>query len=216
MIELLNIDCMEYMNECKDNQFDLAITDPPYFKEYGREIYPGSETSTTGVKRNRFESKHWDVPSENYFSELLRVSENQIIWGYNYYNINNISSGRIIWDKVNDSSSFSKAEIAYCSIHKSVQIFRFMWNGMLQGDMKNKEKRIHPTQKPVKLYEWLLLNYAKGVDKILDTHLGSGSIAIACDKMGFDLTACEIDKDYYDGAVKRLRLHQDQYKLFGD
>ncbi len=207
------MDCMEAMKQMPDKAFDLAITDPPYFAEYGKEIYPGAAISTTGIKRHRYESKHWDIPTQEYFNELVRVSNNQIVWGFNYYDVNFMGSGRIIWDKVNDDSSFSKAEIAYCSTHKSVQMFRFMWNGMLQGNMKNKEIRQHPTQKPVALYKWLLKNYAKQGDKIIDTHLGSGSIAIACYDMGFDLTGYEIDKDYYDAAVNRLENHKKQLTL---
>ena len=214
MIRLFNMDCMEAMKYMPDKAYDLAIVDPPYFPEYGKEIYPGPEISTTGIKRHRFESKHWDVPTNEYFSELIRVSVNQIIWGYNYYDIHNIGSGRIVWDKVNDDSLFSKAEIAYCSFHKSVQMFRFMWNGMLQGNMRNKEHRIHPTQKPVQLYKWLLKNYAKPGDRILDTHGGSMSIAIACHDMGFDLDLYEIDKDYFEAGKKRLENHQKQEQLF--
>jgi len=213
-IQLFNQDCMEAMRQMPDKAFDLAIVDPPYLAEYGKEIYPGAAISTTGVARHRYESKHWDVPKEEYFEELLRVSKDRIVWGYNYYDIHNRGSGRIIWDKVNDFSSFSKAEIAYCSCHKSVQMFRFMWNGMLQGNMKEKEHRIHPTQKPVALYKWLLKNYAKQGDKILDTHLGSGSIAIACWDLGFDLTGYEIDEQYFADAKKRLENHQKQLTFF--
>ena len=207
-------DCMEAMRSMPDGAFDLAIVDPPYFADYGKEIYPGAEISTTGVKRHRWESKHWDVPNQEYFDQVCRVSKNQIIWGFNYYDCSFMGSGRIIWDKKNDKSSFSKCEIAYCSFHKRTEIFRFMWNGMLQENMKQKEVRIHPTQKPVQLYKWLLQNYAKSGDTILDTHLGSGSIAIACYDMGFDLTGYEIDKDYFDAAKLRLERHQAQGQLF--
>ena len=214
MIELLNIDCMEYMNGLPDKAFDLAIVDPPYFADYGKEIYPGAAISTTGIKRNRFHSKHWEVPGQEYFDQLYRVSKNQIIWGVNYYEKYCRSVGRIVWDKVNDGSNFSQAEIASCSFGVSVRIFRYMWNGMLQGDMKNKEQRIHPTQKPVALYKWLLDKYAKPGDKILDTHLGSGSSAIAAHQMGFDFVGCELDKDYYDAAVKRFNNANTQQSLF--
>ena len=216
-MELNNIylmDCREGMKQFPDKYFDLAITDPPYFTEYGKEIFPGSAISTTGIKRNRFESKHWDVPDQTYFDELMRVSKNQIIWGFNYYNVNFMGSGRIIWDKKNDESNFSKCEIAYCSLHKSVQVFRYMWNGMLQGDMKNKEVRIHPTQKPVALYKWLLNNYAKKGDRIIDTHVGSASSLIACYDMGFEYMGFEIDKDYYNAATKRINQHKAQVTIF--
>ena len=216
MIEYYNEDCMEGMKRYGDKHFSLAICDPPYFREYAKENYPGASISTTGVLRHRFKSEHWDIPTEPYFKELIRVSHNQIIWGYNYYSILNLGSGRIVWDKMNDSSSFSKCEIAYCSMHKSVQIFRYMWNGMLQGDMKNKESRIHPTQKPVKLYKWLLHNYAKQGDLILDTHVGSASSLIACHDMGFDAVGFELDKDYYEASKKRLNDFMAQGRLFDD
>ena len=205
---------MEAMKEMQDNQFDLTIVDPPYFEEYGKEIYPGAEISTTGIKRNRFESKHWDVPNQEYFDELFRVSKNQIIWGCNYYAKYIPSVGRIVWDKKNDKSTFSKCELASHSFGLRVDQFRYTWNGMLQEDMKNKETRIHPTQKPVKLYEWLLMNYANKGDKILDTHLGSGSIAIACHNLGFDLTGYEIDEEYFQAAVKRYQQHKNQLRIF--
>ncbi len=214
MIEYYNEDCMVGMKRYGDKHFDLAIVDPPYFADYAKENYPGAKISTTGVKRHRFNSNHWVVPEQSYFNELLRVSIHQIIWGYNYYSIFNLGSGRIVWDKENDASSFSKCEIAYCSMHKSVQIFRYMWNGMLQGDMANKESRIHPTQKPVKLYKWLLHNYAKKGDLILDTHVGSASSLIACYDMGFDAVGFELDKDYYEASKKRLNDFMAQGRLF--
>ena len=205
LLDLRCMDCMELMRETPDKHFDLAIVDPPYFSDYGKQIYPGAAVSTTGVARNRYESKQWNVPNQQYFEELRRVSKNQVIWGINYYPIQFMGSGRIIWDKINDSSSFSKCEIAYCSAHDSVKIFRYRWNGMLQGDMKNKEHRIHPTQKPVRLYNWTLRNYAKPGDTILDTHLGSASSAIACHYAGHHLTGCELDQDYFDAAVERVK-----------
>ena len=209
-----NEDCLPAMRKMKDNEFDLAIIDPPYFKEYEKEIYPGAEISTTGIKRHRFESKYWEVPEQKYFNELLRISKDQIIWGINHFNIRYLGHGRIIWDKINDYSSFSKCEIAYCSLHKRTQIFRYMWNGMLQGDMKNKEIRTHPTQKPVILYKWLLKNYAKEGNTILDTHVGSGSSRIACWEMGFDFTGYEIDLDYWEAQEKRFKIVKNQQKLF--
>jgi site-specific DNA-methyltransferase (adenine-specific) len=211
---LLHVDCMEYMATLPDKAFDLAITDPPYFDAYGKLGYPGAEISTTGIKRNRFESKHWTVPGQKYFDELSRVSKNQIVWGINYYAQHSKFPGRIVWDKVNDTSTFSKAEIASCSLHDSVQIFRYMWNGMLQGDMSNKEARIHPTQKPVKLYEWLLSNYAKDGQRILDTNLGSGSSAIACNNLGFEMVGCELDSGYFTAACHRIEQATKQERLF--
>lgn len=209
-----NEDCMIGMSRYPDKYFELAIVDPPYFKDYGKEIYPGATISTTGIKRNRFHSKYWQVPNDTYFNELYRISKNQIIWGINYYEKYAKSVGRIVWDKVNDKSSFSKAEIASCSFGISVQMFRYMWNGMLQGDMKNKEQRIHPTQKPVALYKWILDKYAKPNDKILDTHLGSGSSRIAAYDMGFDFTAFELDSEYFAAQEKRFNTHIQQQTLF--
>ena len=212
--DLHNVDCMIYMSELPDKAFDLAIVDPPYFANYGKEITPGAAISTTGVKRNRFTSKHWSVPGREYFDELLRVSAHQIVWGINYYSKFIPHVGRIVWDKKNDASSFSKAEIASQSFSIGVAMFRHEWNGMLQEDRTNKEQRIHPTQKPVKLYEWLLTNYAKPGQRILDTHLGSGSSAIACNNLGFDMVGCELDADYYTAACNRIEQATAQERLF--
>ncbi len=212
--KLYCMDCMEGMKQFPDKYFELAIVDPPYFEKVGREIFPGAAISTTGVKRNRFKSTYWEIPDQRYFNELIRVSKNQIIWGCNYFDYLYMGSGRIVWDKQNDASSFSKCEIAYCSMHKSVQVFRYLWNGMLQGNMSEKEIRIHPTQKPVALYEWLLTHYAKQGDKILDTHVGSASSLIACHRMGFEYIGFEIDKDYWQAATKRLELEKSQVTIF--
>ena len=214
-LDIRNCDCMDLMREYPDKHFDLAIVDPPYFKDVGKLGYFGGKISNTNVARGNYSIPNWNhnIPDKKYLDGLCRVSKNQIIWGINYYNFYHCV-GRIIWDKMNDSSSFSKCEIASCTLHDSVQIYRFMWNGMLQGNMKNKEKRIHPTQKPVALYEWLLTKYAKKGDKILDTHVGSGSIALACHSLGFDLTACELDKDYYEAAMKRIEFHVAQKRMF--
>jgi len=220
MINITNEDNMLLMARYPDNYFDLAIVDPPYFSGPDKLGYFGANYSKTKVKRQNYKViGEWGVPDEVYFNELKRVSKNQVIWGFNYYNIQNLGSGRIIWDKVNDASTFSDCEIAYNSCREHVKIFRFMWNGMIQQDMKNKEIRIHPTQKPVKLYEWLLSNYAKPNQKILDTHLGSGSIAIAIDnvnkieKMNLTLTACELDPDYFKAAMKRIEQQTAQQTI---
>lgn len=213
-ITITNEDNMELMKCYPDNYFDLAIVDPPYFLDFGKKNYTGNDVSTTGVKRQTSKIKHWQLPCEKYFNELLRVSKNQIIWGCNYYAKYIPSVGRIIWDKNNENSTFSKCELASHSFGVIVEKFVYTWNGMIQHDMKNKEIRIHPTQKPVALYKWLLDKYAKPGDKILDTHLGSGSIAIACHDYGFELTACELDKEYYDKAIKRITNHIGQLKMF--
>ena len=212
MIELHNVDCMEYLATLEDNAFDLAIVDPPYgIGESGATNHTrGGLAKPKNYKP--FAGGDTSAPREEYFAQLERVSNNQIIWGANHFRARN-SSCWIVWDKVNGASDFADAELAYTSFKSAVRIFRFKWNGMLQGDMKNKEQRIHPTQKPVKLYEWLLMNYAKEGDRILDTHLGSGSIAIACHNLGFDLVGCELDTDYFNAAKKRLEQHQSQLRI---
>jgi len=210
-----NMDCMLGMKEFPDNYFDLAIVDPPYFKGVTKKNFYGSDVSTTGVKRLSSKSDKWDcnIPDIHYYNELLRVSKHQIIWGSNYYDFIQ-PHGRIIWDKENDSSTFSNCEIASISLIESVKIYRHMWNGMLQKDMKNKEQRMHPTQKPVDLYIWLLNNYAKQGDKILDTHVGSASSLIACHELGFDYVGFELDEDYYKQSLKRLNETKNQLNLF--
>ena len=212
MINLYNIDCMKYLATCKDNEFDLAIVDPPYgIGENGSTNHTRGKLARA-TKYKAFAGEDKQPMNEEYFQELERVSKNQIIWGANHFRARN-SSCWIVWDKINGASDFADAELAYTSFNTAVRVFRFQWAGMLQGDMKNKEQRIHPTQKPVKLYEWLLMNYAKKGDRILDTHLGSGSIAIACHNLGFDLVGCELDVDYFKAAEKRLLLHQMQLRI---
>jgi site-specific DNA-methyltransferase (adenine-specific) len=219
-MQYTNENCMDLMKRYPDKLFALAIVDPPYFSGPERRKYYGSSISTTKVKRRCYPvSEYWNVPTAEYFNELFRVSKNQIIWGCNYYNFIFPGSGRIIWDKCNGKSSFSDCEIAYCSLHKSVRMFRFMWNGMMQGksieeghiaqgNKKLNEKRIHTTQKPVALYEWLLRKYAQSGDVILDTHVGSASSLIACEKLGFDYVACEIDPEYYKLSSERLEVYR--------
>ncbi len=216
MIELKHIDCMEYLKTLEDNAFDLAIVDPPYgIGEDGKSNHSRGKLA----KATKYTPKNWDssAPPKEYFIELKRVAKEVIIWGANHF-IENIpkanSSSWVVWDKQNGQNVFADCELAYTTHKKAVRKYNFKWAGMLQGDMKNKEIRIHPTQKPVKLYEWLLMNYAKEGDKILDTHLGSGSIAIACHNLGYDLVGCELDKEYYDAASKRLKQHQAQIRMF--
>jgi len=215
MINITNECNMELMKRYSDNYFDLAIVDPPYGIDIGNQ----SQGKGGGVaKKIDYTVKDWDklAPSKEYFNELIRVSKNQIIWGANHF-IDKIPFGSpcwIVWDKVNGTNDFADCELAYTSFKTAVRKISWKWAGMLQQDMKNKEQRIHPTQKPVKLYEWILDNYAEKGNKILDTRLGSGSIALACHNRGFDLTACELDKEYYNGAVKRLKEHQQQLTMF--
>jgi site-specific DNA-methyltransferase (adenine-specific) len=201
---------MALMARYPDKHFDLAIVDPPY----GINASKGTWGSSNKGKVTNYGKKDWDKrpPIDEYFVELRRVSKNQIIWGGNYFGLP-VSSCWLVWDKLN-SGDFADCELAWTSFTTAVRKFTWRWNGMLQGDMKKKEHRIHPTQKPVALYKWLLHNYAKEGGKILDTHLGSGSIAIACHDYGFDLTACELDKEYFDDAMKRIDKYVRQQKLF--
>jgi len=212
-IDITNEDNMLLMARYPDNHFDLAIVDPPY----------GIDVSKTGNvggnnlgKSKDYGKKEWDseIPTAEYFKEIQRVSKNQIIFGGNYM-IEHLQNTPcfIIWDK-NNSGNFADAELAWTSFDTATRIFKSTWNGMIQHDMKNKEIRIHPTQKPVRLYEWILDNYAEEGFKILDTHLGSGSIAIGCHNRKFELTACELDKDYFEAAIKRIEQHIAQLTLF--
>lgn len=219
-LDLRCMDCMELMRNYPDNHFELAIVDPPYFEGPNKPgFYRNGEYSSTLVPAGKYgKLKHWEVPKKPYFKELFRVSKNQVIWGANHlaHSFKANSPSWLVWDKQNGASSFADAELAYTSFETSVRIFRYRWNGMIQGDHGNKklnEKRIHPTQKPVKLYRWLLQNYAKEGDKILDTHLGSGSIAIACYYMGFDLTGSELDLDYYKAMMTRIERETSQMEL---
>src|SRR5574343_732619 len=205
-INAFNVDCMEFMRSVEDNYYSLALVDPPYgIGEDGKSNHSRGKLT----KSKKYSIKDWDnkPPSVEYFKELQRVSKNQIIFGANHFieNIPNAnSSSWIVWDKENGESHFADCELALTSFDSAVRKFTFKWQGMLQGDMKNKEVRIHPTQKPVKLYDWLLANYAKPGQRILDTHLGSGSSAIAAHYFGVDFVGCELDKDYYNAAVKRF------------
>ena len=209
---------IELMARYEDNHFDLAIVDPPYGIDAGNTFSGDKRKSGKGAAlKSSFKKKDWDkeVPNNHYFNELFRVSKNQVIWGANYFSdVLPPSMGWIVWDKDNGTTKFSDCELAFTSFQRALRKYKFTWNGMIQGDMKNKEVRVHPTQKPVKLYEWLLMNYAKEGDKILDTHLGSGSIGIACHNLKYDLTACELDKEYFDSAMKRIKRHQQQIQMF--
>jgi len=196
-ISIYNCDCMELLKQTPDNYYSLALVDPPY----------GIGISKNPV-RQQHEKKEWDnsIPTKKYFNELFRVSKHQIIWGGNYFDLPP-TQGFFIWDKKQPHDfSLAMCEYAWSSLQKPSK----MWSLSV---LKERGK-IHPTQKPVELYEWLLMNNAKEGDKILDTHLGSGSIAIACHNLGFDLTACELDKDYFESTMKRLKQHQAQQRLF--
>ena len=195
-------DCMEAMAKMPDNAYDLAIVDPPYG------IGMDGNNNWSGSKH---EVKDWDndAPSKEYFNELMRISKNQIVWGANHF-ISRMpidSKCWIIWDKKNDGFSFADAEMAWASFDTAVRFFRYH-----RGQQT--DKRIHPTQKPVALYKWLLHNYAKEGDKILDTHGGSMSIAIACHDMNFDLDLWELDPEYYQKGVERFNQHKAQLRMF--
>jgi len=209
-IEITNEDNMLLMARYPDNYFDLAIVDPPYGIDAGKMTMGiGNTPKASKAKNRKWKAKNWDnsIPSDEYFKELFRVSKNQIIWGGNYFNLG-VCNKFIIWDKeIPKGLSFSDCEYAWTSFSGSNKIFRY-------SAYLNKSEKFHPTQKPPQLYKWLLDKYAKQGDKILDTHLGSGSIAIACHDYGFELTACELDKEYFDKAIQRIKNHTSQQSLF--
>ena len=207
-IQITNEDNMELMARYPDNYFSLAICDPPYGINMGMG-HKGSKKRGDKNKYKTFAGGDNSIPDENYFDELFRVSKNQIIWGANYMTeFLEPKSSWIIWDKKQpENFSMAMAELAWTSFSSPMKIYQ---KRVVGAD----DVRVHPTQKPVALYKWLLDKYAKEGDKILDTHLGSGSIAIACHDYGFDLTACELDKDYYDKAIERIKNHVAQQRLF--
>ena len=207
-IQITNEDNMALMSRYEDNYFDLAIVDPPYG------IGANKEKEHNGWKS--YGVKEWDneIPKKEYFDELKRVSKNQIVWGGNY--MTEFLPPKmcwLLWDKGQRDFSLADGELAWTSFDKAMRIFTMPRATAIQ-DAKNNGGKIHATQKPVKLYEWLLMNYAKKDDKILDTHLGSGSIVLACHNLGFELTACELDKEYYDASIKRIKNHISQQRLF--
>jgi site-specific DNA-methyltransferase (adenine-specific) len=212
-IEITNEDNMILMARYPDNYFDLAIVDPPYGINADIKNSTNLMQSKKSATNSKFYgNKKWDsdIPNVEYFNELIRISNKQIIWGANYFGF---KGGYLYWHKNVTMPTYSTGELAWISWLNKLDFVNISWHGMIQNDMKNKELRIHPTQKPVALYKWILDKYAKPGDKILDTHLGSGSIAIACHDYGFELTACELDKEYFDKAIKRIKNHVAQLKL---
>lgn len=220
MIELFNIDCMEYMATIPDKYFDLAVVDPPYgIGEDGRKTKSRAVKSKkwNNPKPKNYKICYWDneIPPLNYFNEIKRISKNQIIWGANHFGNMEPSSGWIVWYKknINDGNDFSDCEIAFTSYNKGIRLFHLPWVGF--GAVNAKEERIHPTQKPVKLYDWIYKNYLPQGGKVIDTHLGSGSNAIAAHKAGnIDFVGCELDKDYFDAASKRYNEFKKQLTIF--
>ena len=216
--ETYNMDCIQGMKEYPDNYFQLAIVDPPYGINIHKMNYTQSTNGGVAKRKDYSSVGDWDsnTPYAKYFIELMRVSKNQIIWGGNYFDLP-LTKSWLVWDKRTEakySNDFADCELAWNSFDKPAKIFRWLWSGMMQQDMKNKEDRIHPTQKPVKLYEWLLMNYANAGDKILDTHLGSGSSRIAAHNLGFDFVGFELDKEYYENEQKRFKQVTAQQVLF--
>jgi site-specific DNA-methyltransferase (adenine-specific) len=206
-----NMDCMEGMKQFPDKYFELAIVDPPYGLDFGK--FNRTEKTATGerFKANRYHQAEWDnqTPSDTYFNELFRVSKNQIIWGGNYFKLPPTKEF-IFWYKHQPVSNFSDGEYAWTSFKGVAKCFDYQYF----GNVNSEKDRIHPTQKPVALYTWLLNNYAKKGDKILDTHVGSASSLIACHKLGFEYVGFELDKDYYEAALKRLNAVKNQVSLF--
>lgn len=207
--KVYNCDNMEFMKDIPDNYFELSICDPPY----GIGI-DGQRESIKGKKSDRklHPKKNWDneIPTLEYFNEIHRICKNVIIWGANYFveHLNEGHKGWIIWDKAQHGLTMSDCEMAYSTFDKPTRIFT------QNRCILKKEGTIHPTQKPIALYKWLLKNYAKPNDKIFDSHVGSGSIRIACHDMGFDFTGCELDKDYWQAQEDRFNNHIQQNELF--
>lgn len=214
------MDCMIGMRDFPDNYFDLAIVDPPYGINYSMQAgkKSGTKHGNAFAKKGNYLIKDWDKEpaSEEYFKELFRVSKNQIIWGANHF-ISRIpydSSCWIVWDKDNGSNDFADCELAWTSFKKAVRKFKYRWNGLLQQDMKNKEIRIHPTQKPVALYDWIFNKFSEPGIKVLDTHLGSQSSRISANKYNLNFVGFEIDQDYFDEGNKRYNNYISQKRLF--
>ncbi len=208
------MDCIEGMKQFPDKIFDLAVVDPPYGigadkKNSKREL----KSKKSAAFSSDFGGQIWDgaIPTEEYFAELKRVSKKQIIWGANYFGL---VGGMLYWHKGVTMPTYSTGELAWLSWLQKIDYVNITWHGMLQHNMKDKEQRIHPTQKPVALYDWIFMNYAKDGDKILDTHLGSGSSRIAAQKAGLDFVGFEIDREYYDNGNKRFKNFVSQMVLF--
>ena len=204
-----NEDCVEALKRFPDNYFDLAIVDPPYSETFNTDACADNKGKKGSYKLDTLNNH---LPTEEYWNELFRVSKNQIVWGANWYG-KYFGVGGLVWFKDN-TGNYSPCEYAYQSINNHIHHYQYRWNGMLQQNMKQKEERIHPTQKPVALYDWILQKFAKQGDLILDTHLGSGSSRIAAHKGGFNFIGYEISKDYYEAQEKRFNDFKSQLRLF--
>ncbi|MCM1235325.1 MAG: site-specific DNA-methyltransferase [Ruminococcus flavefaciens] len=213
---LYNLDCKQAMKQIPDKYFELAIVDPPYgIGENGTKNHTRSKLAKSKDYKS-YAGNDSAPPDEEYFRELFRISQNQVIFGANHF-ISKIpydSSCWIVWDKENGNNDFADCELAWTSFKSAVRIFRFRWSGMLQGDMKNKEIRIHPNQKPVPLYQWIIGRWAKPGDKIIDTHAGFGSCLVAAYRASHKFLGFELDKDYFTAADKRLRDEMAQMTIF--
>lgn len=224
MNKAYNVDCLKAMREIPDKYFDLAVVDPPYFSGPEKRGYYGKTGGGLGGRKDYTVSPEWSVPGEKYFKELQRCAKHYIVWGCNYFDFK-FAPGRIVWDKCNGNSSFSDCEIAATDLHDSVRMFRYMWNGMMQGksiaegevmqgNKQLNEKRIHPTQKPIALYSWIFSKYAMPGYKILDTHLGSGSSRIAALDAALDFIGFELDPHYFELQEARFENAAAQSSLW--
>ncbi len=218
LLDIRHCDCMDMMRKFPDKHFDLAIVDPPYGIGFDGDSTLGNNSSAkwkNPEKSNQYQKKDWDksAPSAEYFTDLRRVSKQQIIFGGNYFAEHlPVSGGWIVWSKgTAEGMSLSDAELAWTNCANNVKVCEFLWSGFRKCEHT---ERFHPTQKPVALYRWLLANYANVGDKILDTHLGSMSSVIACADMGFSITGCELDFDYYAVGIERVKRHLEQAVMF--
>lgn len=213
-INFYNGDNMEFMKNVPDKHYDLAIVDPPYGIDADvKNNTDKKQSKKSASKSKKYGDQSWDscIPTEEYFAELKRVSKKQIVWGANFFNL---QGGMLYWHKNVTMPTYSTGELAYLSWLNKIDFVEITWHGMLQYNMRDKEVRIHPTQKPVKLYRWLLQNYAKKGDKIIDTHGGSMTHAIACDMEGYALDIIEIDEDYFNDGLKAFDNYKRQLTLF--
>jgi site-specific DNA-methyltransferase (adenine-specific) len=216
--KIINADCLDILKQLPDKSIDLVLTDPPYGIGASSNIRKGTQYGKSRcVSGLNYEVKNWDnsIPSKEVFDEMIRVSVNQIFWGGNYFieNLTNTSS-MLVWDKNNGNNDYADCELAWTSFKSAVRKFKYTWHGMLQENMKHKEKRVHPTQKPLALFEWCLQNYSNENDLVLDCFSGSGTTAVACHNLKRRFICVEKDVDYYKASCERLERVQEQLELF--